>query len=79
MARRRRRSRRRLRTKGDEILGAFIALIIGYVIAEGVLQRSMHPLHWLLALAIAALGYIGVWLWYYWAQVCRDERARQDG
>ena len=78
MSKRGRRSRRRSRTRGDEILGAMGGFIAGYMGAEGFLQRYMHPLHWVAAAVVAMLSYGGVWLWYYWRQVAREERAQQD-
>ncbi len=71
------RRRRRLHTRGDEMLGALAGWIVGYIAAEGILRRYMHPLHWIAALAVAVAAYGGVWLWYYWRSVYREEQARQ--
>jgi hypothetical protein len=77
MPKRRRRSRPRLRTRGDEFFGLLGGLVAGYFVAEGALQRSMHPLHWVASLVVGALGYAGVWLWDYWRRAYREERTRQ--
>ncbi len=40
--------------------------------AEAVMQRFMHPLHWVTGAIAGALGYAGVWLWYYWQRARRE-------
>lgn len=81
MPKQQQRRRQRLRTKGDEYFGLLGGWIVGYVAAEGVLRRYMHPLHWVAALVIGLLGYAGVRLWYYWRYVYQveQERARREG
>lgn len=75
MAKRQRRRKRRLRTKGDEVLGGAAGFLVGYIGAEATLQRYMHPLHWIAAVVVALLAYAGVLVWYYWRRVWREEQA----
>ncbi len=74
-----RRRRRRLRTRGDEFFGLGGGFLVGYMGAEAVMQRFMHPLHWAAGAIAGALGYAGVWLWYYWRRARREERASREG
>ena len=78
MAKRNRRARRRLQTRGDEILGGLGGFLVGYMGAEGVLQAYPHPLHWVTAGVVAVLSGFGVWLWYYWRRAWREEHKTQE-
>lgn len=61
-------SRRRSSSRDDrEIVApftAFVALIVGYFVAEGVLAAFAHPFHWMAAFAVAAVAYIAVLIFY---------------
>ena len=55
---------RRRRTRVDPggpsneaIAGAVALGTIGYLAAEGIIQRNAHPLHWLVAGAAGVIGY----------------------
>lgn len=74
----RRRSRRRLQTRGDEILGGLGGFLVGYMGAEAVLGRFMHPIHWITAGIVAGLSYGGVWLWYFWRRAWREEHEQRN-
>ena len=78
MSKRRKRRQRRLHTRGDEILGGIGGFLVGYMLAEAVLQRYMHPLHWVAAGVIGVLTYLSIWLWYYWRRALREEQAEQE-
>ena len=58
--------RRTLRpgTRGEEVIGAAIGALVGYIAAEAILAPFMHPLHWLTAIIVAVVSYVGVLLWY---------------
>ncbi len=47
--------------KGDRqlvgLFGAFLGLMAGYIVAEGVLAKYIHPLHWVTALGVAGVAY----------------------
>lgn len=43
---------------------AFSGAVVSYFVAEGVLAYFDHPLHWMTAIAVGVLSYIGVLLWY---------------
>jgi uncharacterized membrane protein YfcA len=60
--------RRTLRagTRGEAIIGAVIGWLVGYIVAEGLLAQLMHPLHWVTAVVVAVLVYLGVLFWYRW-------------
>ena len=51
-------------TRGEEVIGAVIGAVVGYIAAEAILTPLMHPLHWLTAIIMAVVAYIGVLLWY---------------
>lgn len=61
-------SRRRSSRRDDrEIIApfaAFVALIVGYFVAEGSLAAFAHQFHWMAAFAAATLAYFAVLLWY---------------
>ena len=60
--------RRSLRpgARGEEVIGAAIGALVGYIAAEGILAPFMHPLHWLTAMIVAVIAYVGVSFWYRW-------------
>ena len=60
--------RRTLRpgTRGEEVIGAVIGALVGYIAAEAILAPLMHPLHWLAAIIVGAGAYFGTLLWYRW-------------
>lgn len=70
--------RRALRpgSRGEEVIGALLGFLFGYMAAEGVLGSYIHPLHWLVAAVIAGVGYIGTVLWYRWRRPRRVSPAR---
>lgn len=78
MPKRRGRSRQRRFAQGDALLGGMGGFLAGYIGAEAVLQRFMHPLHWAAATIVSVLSGLGVWLWYYWRRVWREERTPKD-
>ena len=52
--------------RGEEVIGAAIGGLVGYIAPEGVLGPLMHPLHWLTAILVGAVSYFGVLFWYRW-------------
>ncbi len=46
------------------VFSAFTTFIFGYLAAEGLLARFVHPFHWLAAFLAAAVGYLAVIAWY---------------
>lgn len=60
--------RRTLRpgSRGEAIIGALLAFLFGYIAAEALMGRYVHPLHWVAAVVIAVLAYRGTFLWYRW-------------
>ena len=60
--------RRSLRpgARGEEVIGAAIGALVGYIAAEAILAPLMHPLHWLVAIVVGGVAYVGVLLWYRW-------------
>ena len=52
--------------RGEEMIGAVIGALVGYMGAEALLASLMHPLHWLLTIIVAIATYLGVLLWYRW-------------
>ena len=69
--------RRSLRpgTRGEEVIGAAIGALVGYIAAEGILAPLMHPLHWLTAIIVAVIAYFGVLFWYRWQYPRRPSTA----
>ena len=61
-------NRRTLRPgrRGEEVIAGLMAAFLGYVAAEMLLTRYMHPLHWLTAIVVAMIVYFCVLLWYRW-------------
>lgn len=43
----------------EALAGVVIAGTLGYLTAEGLLARNVHPVHWLVA---ALAGFTGYWL-----------------
>lgn len=72
------RNQERRRNRGDAFLAALIIFIVGYLAAEAVLQRFMHPLHWLAAGVLSVLVYFGVLVWFHWRRVWREEHAGRE-
>lgn len=60
------RRKRRASNQGEELIGLFLGFFGGYIFAELLLARFLHPLHWLVAFSAAAVGYYGVLIWYRW-------------
>jgi len=60
--------RRALRpgSRGEAIIGALLAFLFGYMAAEALMGRYVHPLHWVAAVVIGVLAYGGTFLWYRW-------------
>ena len=52
--------------RGEEVIGAVIGALVGYIAAEAILTPFMHPLHWLTSIIVGAVSYVGVLLWYRW-------------
>ena len=52
--------------RGEEIIGAAIGVLAGYIAAEAILAPLMHPLHWLTAIIVAVISFFGVVFWYRW-------------
>ena len=65
--------RRSLRpgARGEGVIGAAVGALAGYMAAEGILAPFMHPLHWLIAIIVAAIAYVGVLFWYRWRYLKR--------
>jgi len=61
-----RRQKLRRGARGEAMIGALFGFLVGYMAAEGLLVRSMHPLHWLAAIIVSAAAYFGTLLWYRW-------------
>ena len=72
--------RRTLRpgARGEEVLGAAIGGLVGYIAAEAILAPLMHPLHWLAAIIVAVVAYVGVLLWYRWRYPRRPNPHRMN-
>ena len=55
-------NRKKTASAGDrEVLGLFVAFIsfaVGYFLAEALLARFIHPVHWMAAAVVALLGYV---------------------
>lgn len=52
----------------EALAGAVALGTIGYLAAEGTIQRNAHPVHWLVA---GAAGLVGYWAGkgvYWWKQ-----------
>ena len=52
--------------RGEEVIGAVIGGLVGYIAAETILAPLMHPLHWLISLIVTMITYFGVLFWYRW-------------
>lgn len=46
--------------RGEEIIGAAIGALAGYIAAEAILAPLAHPLHWLIAMIVAVASYFTV-------------------
>ena len=57
--------------RGEEIIGAAIGALTGYIATEAILVPLMHPLHWLAAVIIAVISYFAVLFWYRWRYPAR--------
>lgn len=42
----------------EALAGAVIAFPVGYLAAESIMNDNRHPLHWLITVLIALLGYL---------------------
>jgi len=49
--------------QGERMIALLIGGFGGYLVAEFVLRPYPHPWHWLTALAVSGLGYLGMALW----------------
>jgi uncharacterized membrane protein YfcA len=65
-----RRSARHTKKRTDRLplvaaMGVGLGFMGAYIGAESVLNSSVHPLHWLVAIAVGLLGY-GMGMVWYW-------------
>lgn len=64
-----RRARRKSHPEGpslEGLAGVLIAFPIGYLAAESIMNDNRHPLHWVITVVVAALGYLIGHAWYWW-------------
>lgn len=50
----------------EGVIGAAFAFPLGYFIAEGLMNDNRHPIHWMITVAVAVLGYLAGYTWYRW-------------
>lgn len=50
----------------EGLAGVLIAFPLGYLAAESIMNDNRHPLHWVLTVLIAAVGYLIGHAWYWW-------------